>query len=349
MNDETAHGDVGDLAAAVRARAAGLDEARRLAGVPRLGELVEALARAQGKFADVKRSKTAHIPGKDGKQGYEYSYADLADIVAAVRGPLSEEGIAWGQDVKTTPHAVVVTTILRKGEALLSFGPYELPSGGGPQQYGSATSYARRYGLSSALGIAAEIDDDAASVIGSGTGPQSGPKRIAQTQMARLHAVGAERGLDHEQLTDMAGRNGFESLKELTDADARAFIAELEKLPKVQEPTTESDSTSGTVAPSGDDPGASAPAPTEGGGERGSPPGDAAASPDGDRTDPAPPLSIDELRTEAKRLYGSQAKVVSAYRKEFSPEGAVSFPKIDADELRVLVALALEASPPLEG
>jgi hypothetical protein len=88
-------------------------------------------------------------------------YATLAAHIAAVRAPLAAQGISVVQSTRIdVPGAVVVVTSLihSSGEWLSS--ELALPSGGTPQTYGSALTYARRYALAALCGIVGEEDDD---------------------------------------------------------------------------------------------------------------------------------------------------------------------------------------------
>src|SRR5688500_7522834 len=67
-----------------------ISEHRRVAHADPDGELVAALAAAQGDFPTIPKTKTATVTGKPGKAGYQYSYADLSDVLAAVRPVLSK-------------------------------------------------------------------------------------------------------------------------------------------------------------------------------------------------------------------------------------------------------------------
>src|SRR4029077_9075077 len=107
-----------------------------------------------------KKDKTADI--KSDKGGYKYAYASLDDVIAAIRAPLAENDLAWMQEVRTGDGTVSIWTTLMHGSGeWVVHGPLILASPGGPQQVGSAITYARRYALQSMLGIAAEPDDDA--------------------------------------------------------------------------------------------------------------------------------------------------------------------------------------------
>jgi hypothetical protein len=192
-------------------------------------ELVGALARAQAAFPVVRKTKTA----KAGS--YTYTYASLDDVLAAVRPALNAEGIALLQDAVNRGNSIVVTTTIRRGAASIDFAPFELPvADASPQGVGSALTYARRYALSTALGIAAEEDDDGTLAQPAKAARDSAA--VTETVMRRLHAVARKKGITHEQMTDWAGRHlGIESLTELTKAGAAEMEKSLNSLPDAED------------------------------------------------------------------------------------------------------------------
>jgi hypothetical protein len=126
-------------------------------------ELATALAKAQGHFAKVTKSRTASIPGKDGKQGYTYDYADLSDVLAAVVPALSAEGLCIIQAMGPGPSvgwACVETRLLHTSGQFVIVSLDVPVAGTSPQAIGSAFTYGRRYALCGLLGVAAEEDDD---------------------------------------------------------------------------------------------------------------------------------------------------------------------------------------------
>jgi hypothetical protein len=129
-------------------------------------KLTAALAAAQGEFPTIEKKQTATVTGKEGRQGYSYSYADLADVLAAVRPVLARHGLALTQSTEHIDGGkVLLTTTLRHvgGGKLKS--KVELgQSPGNPQQFGGALTYLRRYEIVTLLGIAAEEDRDAQDV-----------------------------------------------------------------------------------------------------------------------------------------------------------------------------------------
>lgn len=86
-------------------------------------------------------------------------YATLAHILATVRPVLVKHGLSLTQVV--TPGGALATVLLHKsGQWLRSDVPI-ISDKAGPQAFGSAMSYARRYGVCGLLAVAAEDDDDA--------------------------------------------------------------------------------------------------------------------------------------------------------------------------------------------
>lgn len=111
---------------------------------------------------------------------YSYTYADLASVLEHVRPVLAAHDLVVAQDTRIEDGRLCVYTTLwhTSGESL-RFGPLSGPMGQTWQQVGSAITYARRYALLAALGIAADDDDDGAAA---GKFPKDGPKPVASDQ-----------------------------------------------------------------------------------------------------------------------------------------------------------------------
>jgi len=112
-----------------------------------------ALVKAQKEFGPALKSSTNPY--------FTSKYADLATCVEAVIDALNNNGIALIQKCHESETGVNVETLLlhESGESL-SCGILHVPaSKQDPQGYGSALTYARRYSLMAACGIAPEDDD----------------------------------------------------------------------------------------------------------------------------------------------------------------------------------------------
>jgi len=93
-------------------------------------------------------------------------YAKLEDIIHHVRGPLSENGLTFVQHIITEERWVKAQTILihASGETMTLDGPAVLIEKFTAHGTGSATTYAKRYSLCTALGIESDEDDDGNAV-----------------------------------------------------------------------------------------------------------------------------------------------------------------------------------------
>ncbi|HJQ66370.1 MAG TPA: ERF family protein [Gemmatimonadales bacterium] len=118
-----------------------------------INELATALAKAQGQMSGAK--KDADNPF------FKSKYADLAAVVAAIRGPFAEHGLSYTQ--LPTPcdgEEVAVDTVLMHSSGQWIGSRTVVPvSKKDAQGYGSAFTYARRYGLQAIAGLEAEDDD----------------------------------------------------------------------------------------------------------------------------------------------------------------------------------------------
>lgn len=116
-------------------------------------EIAAAFVKAQTEFGPaLKGSSNPHFKSR---------YADLAACVEAVIDALNNNGIALMQATHESDHGVVVeTTFIHQSGEVLSAGKLHVPAAKhDPQGYGSALTYARRYSLMAACGIAPEDDD----------------------------------------------------------------------------------------------------------------------------------------------------------------------------------------------
>jgi hypothetical protein len=125
-----------------------------------IGHIADALAKAQAKIDPPQRNKTVKVRTKTGQE-YTFDYADYAAIVAAVKGPLSENGIAWTHLIEKAGNGFILVTKLihSSGEELEAI--YPLPATYEPKDFGGAMTYGKRYCLSALTGCSADDDLDA--------------------------------------------------------------------------------------------------------------------------------------------------------------------------------------------
>jgi hypothetical protein len=128
--------------------------------------LAAAFVKARAQFTTVERKNTARIPGKDGKMGYSYTYANLADLLNATVEPLARHGLVVIQGLTTAEKgaSVSVETLMlhETGQWMRNRFTMQSADARTPQGLGSAVTYARRYALQAMLGVAPEeaADDD---------------------------------------------------------------------------------------------------------------------------------------------------------------------------------------------
>ncbi len=120
--------------------------------------IASALVKAQKAFAPALKSAT--------NPHFKSRYADLAACVEAVVDALNNNGIMLSQQTRECENGVIVDTVfIHESGEMLSCGPLHVPaSKQDAQGYGSALTYARRYSLMAACGIAPEDDDGNAAV-----------------------------------------------------------------------------------------------------------------------------------------------------------------------------------------
>lgn len=124
----------------------------------------KAFAAAQAAFKTVTKDKEVTVKTNQGGS-FTYKYADLSAVHEAVIEALTTNGMSYAQDVTGRDHTIEVSTrIYHEGGWVETFGPLPLPSGQTAQQAGGSITYARRYALCAALGIAADEDTDAQGV-----------------------------------------------------------------------------------------------------------------------------------------------------------------------------------------
>ena len=122
-------------------------------------KIAAALALAQGEMKPAVKDKENPF--------YKASYADLASVWSACRGPLSKNGISVVQVPTLSGGKMVLITMLLHSSGQYIKGEYPVvPLKTDPQGIGSALSYARRYSLASIVGICTEDDDDGEKAIG---------------------------------------------------------------------------------------------------------------------------------------------------------------------------------------
>lgn len=154
--------------------------------------LYAALAAAQAEYPEVPKRRTAKVKTKtpDGRWvEYSYKYADLSDILSALRPVLAKHGLSILPRTDALDNGKVrLTGILAHASGQVVEAHMDLAmfpaEGKAVQTWGGNLTYARRYTLSALAGIASEDDDDANRTAAEGdfTVEEHAPRQTRQPQ-----------------------------------------------------------------------------------------------------------------------------------------------------------------------
>ncbi|EEO6569076.1 ERF family protein [Listeria seeligeri] len=146
-------------------------------------ESIIEISKALSKFQE-----QAEQPAKSADNPFFKSkYVPLESVISAVKKHAPELGLSYIQIPLTEENKVGVKTILMHASGeFVEFDPFMLPLDKNTAQgAGSALTYARRYTLSAAFGIASDEDDDGNSASGN-TKPSNKNQAKPQTQNNNL-------------------------------------------------------------------------------------------------------------------------------------------------------------------
>lgn len=147
-------------------------------------QIASAFIKAKKAFSPALKDKT--------NPAFRSKYADLGACLEAVNEALLENGIALVQRTSEDATGVTVETVFlhESGETMES-GKLHVPAAKqDPQGYGSALTYARRYSLMTACGIAPEDDDGNAATDTKGR-QEAAPPQVDMSPKARASRIAA--------------------------------------------------------------------------------------------------------------------------------------------------------------
>lgn len=138
-------------------------------------EVYDRLAKAQSQMENPKMRGEGQIGSR------RYSYASLSDVLAVVRKALNDNGLFLLQRTSTSEKGGLfyISTCVCLGDEVFELDReyYEYESD--PQNFGKRETYARRYSLNKAFGLAGEPDTDG------DTGPLKQPRPAAQKKQPK--------------------------------------------------------------------------------------------------------------------------------------------------------------------
>lgn len=179
--------------------------------------IATALLSAKRTFGPALKDKT--------NPAFKSKYADLGACLEAVEKPCLDAGIVLYQETFEDVSGVTVETVfLHESGEVLRCGKFHVPSSKqDPQGYGSALTYARRYSLITACGIAPEDDDGNAA-----KAPQV--SLLNKAQCVDLTNMVNEVGADFEALLSWVSKATGMVCKSLSDVPTTAYDPIIKKL-----------------------------------------------------------------------------------------------------------------------
>lgn len=187
--------------------------------------------------------KEVKQPKKDANNPFFKSkYVPLENVVEVIHEAGSKHGLSEMTYPAHGEEGVGVGVLITHSSGqYIKFPPILLkPQKNDPQGVGAAMTYARRYALSAAFGIASETDDDGNSISGNET--KASNKKSTKKQQDELRKLVADymkkRGVhgeeaQEEMLTWAVKQGGGKELTSMTDAQIQDSIGKMSHMVKV--------------------------------------------------------------------------------------------------------------------
>lgn len=197
-------------------------------------QIASALVKAQKEFGPALKAKT--------NPAFRSKYADLGACIEAVIDGLNNNGIMLMQPCHEVESGVTVETIfIHESGEVYSAGKLHVPAvKQDPQGYGSVLTYARRYSLMSACGIAPEDDD---GNMASGTKAQnartpspapkptpSAPAKLNAQEIEHIKSLIDETASDLPAFMQWISKGAGYECKTLSDAPAGCYAHAIKQL-----------------------------------------------------------------------------------------------------------------------
>lgn len=194
-------------------------------------KIAAAFVKAQKNFAPALKTST--------NPAFRSKYVALDGCIEAVLDSLNANGIALLQPTHNCESGVTVETIfLHESGESLSGGKLHVPAvKQDAQGYGSALTYARRYSLMAACGIAPEDDDGnaASKPTKQAPVPQAEPTTLTRTQQEEIAALVADTGSDLAALMGWISKGAGFECKTLSQVPANAYAPVIKRLKEKKE------------------------------------------------------------------------------------------------------------------
>jgi len=197
-------------------------------------EFYQALSAFQAELKPIKKSKV--VKNKDST--VRYSYATFDDIIESIQPLLEKHGLSYRFETEFEDKSVsvkcVITHLLGHQEVtsfktVIEYSGRMLPI----QEWGSALTYAKRYSLSLALGLATEEDTDAiVEDLPEETPLDDATLTLSDAQKGYILGIANKKGWGYEEMIkNIRGiiNREVSKLNELTKEEAKKIIINLKK------------------------------------------------------------------------------------------------------------------------
>jgi hypothetical protein len=190
-------------------------------------ESIKLLAQALSKFqSEITNPKNSAV-----NPFFKSKYAPLSDVLTLIRPTLSKYGLSIVQPVFGDTNNISVTTILmhESGEFIESEPLVFKTEKATPQGAGSSITYARRYSISSILGISSEDDDDGNAcekpTVNKAPVKQEAPKSNTISQEQQQNIIKSAK--DTTKALQILKKYGYNKSSEIKTSDYEVILKEL--------------------------------------------------------------------------------------------------------------------------
>lgn len=177
-----------------------------------------ALSKAQGEMTGAKK-------GAD-NPFFKSHYSDLTMVIEAISQPFANNELAFVQGAEVADDKISVKTrIIHSSGQWIEAETTLPPTKEDAQGYGSAITYAKRYGLQALAGVPS-IDDDGNAAVAQVKAKPKKPKKITAAQVKALEGLIEKTGSDTDKLLTWIGAS---SIEEITVDQQPKIAAALQK------------------------------------------------------------------------------------------------------------------------
>ena len=175
---------------------------------------------------------------------FKSKYVPLENVVQSIDNEASKHGLGYFQSTVTGENgtAGVITVITHSSGEYIEFDPLYLKADKATAQgMGSAITYARRYSLSSAFGIASDVDDDGNEASGKSNSYQSSksnqgkeitePTQSVDTSIkagyAKIKSLSSEFDTNEKINAWIKDKGKYSDLRQVNKAEILAWLGKL--------------------------------------------------------------------------------------------------------------------------